>query len=267
MSDGDPSADRGSSDDGPTNDALLEALADVDDEATGPARGRMYTALLDAQLIVPVTDDEQAIREDEGDLDLDIPILTSADGRSVLSVFSDEEALTRFEPDGTPYVAIEGRTLFRLLAADPPDLILLNAAGPIGLELEEREIAALARGQVPPGTAGDELAGTQLRIGTPEPDDIPVGLVPAARDALAADPDLVEGYLLTVASEDGEESRIALGVAFAGDPDEEAIREAFETVADQVRDHVGDRGIGMFPLGHTLLERLRGSIEPLYEAG
>lgn len=256
-----------SEDDGPTNDALLEALAEVDDDAIGPARGRMYAALLDARLIVPVAGDEPAIREDGGDLDLDIPILTAADGRSALPVFSDEEALTRFEPDGTPFVVIEGRTLFRLLAADAPDLVLLNAAGPIGLELEEREIAALGRGQVPPAQAGDGPGGTQLRIGTPDPDDVPVGLVPAVRDALAADADLVEGYLLTVASEDGEESRIALGIAFAGDPDEAAIRAAFETVGDRIRDHVGDAGIGMFPLAETLLERLRGSVEPLYEAG
>lgn len=254
------------SDDGPANDALLEALAEVDDEATGPARARMYTALLDARLLVPVTDDEHAIREDEGDLDLDVPILTAEDGRSALPVFSDEEALTRFEPDGTPYVVIEGRTLFRLLAAEPPDLVLLNAAGPIGLELEEHEIGALARGQVPP-TGTDAPSGPQLQIGVPDPDEVPVGLVPAARDALAAGDDLVEGYLVTVASQDGDGSQIALGIVFAGDPDEDAIRAAFETVAGQIREHVGDRGIGMFPLGDALLERLRGSVEPLYEAG
>lgn len=255
-------------DDGPTNDELLAALADVDDEATGPARERMYEALLDADLIVPVTGEDDAIREADGEVDLDVPILTAADGRTALSVFSDEEALTRFEPDGTPYVAVGGRTLFRLLAGEPPDLVLLNPAGPIGLELERDEIAALGRGEVPTvTTGGGPPAGTQLRIGTPDPDDVPVGLVPAAREALAADPGLVEGYLLTVGSQDGEEDRIALGVAFAGDPDEDAIRAAFETVAEGLRDHVGDRGIGMFPLGETLLEQLRGSVEPLYEAG
>lgn len=257
-----------SDDDGPTNDELLAALAEVDDEATGPARGRMYEALLDADLIVPVTGEADAIREADGDVDLDVPILTAADGRTALSVFSDEEALTRFEPDGMPYVAVGGRALFRLLAGEPPDLVLLNPAGPIGLELERDEIAALGRGRVPTAVADDDaLEGTQLRIGTPDPDQVPVGLVPAIRDALAADPDLVEGYLLTVGSQDGEEDRIALGIAFSGEPDEDAIRAAFETVAEDLRDHVGDRGIGMFPLGETLLERLRGSVEPLYEAG
>lgn len=137
-------------DDGPTNDALLEALADVDDDATGPARGRMYTALLDAELIVPISDGERALREEGGDVDLDVPILTAADGRTALLVFSDEEALDRFEPEGVPYVVIGGRTLFRLLAAAPPDLLVLNPAGPIGLELEDGEIATLGRGQVPP---------------------------------------------------------------------------------------------------------------------
>lgn len=255
-------------DDGPTNDELLTALGEVDEGASPEARGRMFTALLDATLVVPVTDAGEADPGGAADLDLDVPILTTADGRSALPVFTDEDALSRFDDEDTPYVGIEGRTLFRMLAAEPPDLVVVNPAGPIGLELVAEELAVLAEGRVPPPQLDEEPpAGPQLRIGVPRPEDVPVGLVPAARDALAADPDLVEGYLVTVASEDGEQTQLALGIAFAGDPDEDAIREAFTTVAEAIREHVGDAGIGMFPLGEELRERLDGAVDPLYVAG
>lgn len=262
-------------DDGPTNDELLEALVAVDEDATSDARSRMFTALLDATLVVPVTNAGEAVRAGAQDLDLDVPVLTTADGRTALPVFTDEDALSRFDDEDTAYVGIVARTLFRMLAAEPPDLLVLNPAGPVGLELERDELAVLAEGRVPPPSSDDGLAPeddgpapeAQLRIGVPQPEDVPVGLVPAARDALAADPELVEGYLVTVATEDGDGSQLALGIVFAGDPDEDAIRTAFTTVGEAIREHVGDGGLGMFPLGEELRQRLQEGVDPLYVAG
>lgn len=255
-------------DDGPTNDELLEALVAVDEDATSDARNRMFTALLDATLVVPVTNAGEAVRAGAQDLDLDVPILTTADGRTALPVFTDEDALSRFDDEDTAYVGIEARTLFRMLAGEPPDLLILNPAGPVGLEVERDELAVLAEGRVPPSPSDDGPApGTQLRIGVPEPEDVPVGLVPAARDALAADPELIEGYLVTVATEDGDGSQLALGIVFAGDPDEDAIRAAFTTIGEAIRGHVADAGLGMFPLGEELRQRLQEGVDPLYVAG
>ena len=75
-------------------------------------------ALLEPELLVPTLDTgrEPGVKILGEDSEIPFALVLDADGRPVLPAFTSEGALTRWKPQGSPYIALEGQP-----AREPPD--------------------------------------------------------------------------------------------------------------------------------------------------
>lgn len=243
--------------DAPRNDELLAALRHLQQENTAEAGRRVHAALRSGPVLVPVRGEPPADGTVTEESRVEVLMLTDAQGRRALPVFTDRDSIATWLPEGATFVAIDGAQLTRMLGESPPDALLINVAGPVGGELNREQIEALAAG-TDPGT-------TTVRFSALE--DPPVGLVPLLRETLADRDEVVEGYLVSLSVGDLEPA-LTLALVFAGDPDEDAMRATFEAIGEHVREAVGEAGrLDLIPVGGELLEVMRQRIEPIYEGG
>lgn len=121
------------SDTGDPDPALTAALADG-------SVARIQVCLLQARLLVPVV----AAPVDDGDAEMAVPLLVSADGRRALPVFSSYDALRAWRADARP-VPMAGARVFAAATAEGYDGVVLDVAGPAPHTVTGPDLPAMAQ--------------------------------------------------------------------------------------------------------------------------
>lgn len=115
------------------NPALIQAMNEAArSKDPGPARGRLYGAMLQATFLVLVDENDVPVAIDE------------LQGWPVYGAFTDWAALRRQDPRAPRYGLVPGRALFPRLAAMRLGSLLINPAGPTGGELYRNEVQTIA---------------------------------------------------------------------------------------------------------------------------
>ncbi len=212
----------------------------VAEQDTPENRRALFELLLDATLTAAAIDKPPTGAE-QG-----LAMLEGKDG-PVLPVFTGVDALRAWRPTGYTAVAVPGRTLFDMAVRYNASRIEVNPASMPRGWISRIEIAALARGRIPPGpTEAPEHPSqppSQVKVGRPavRPPD---ALIEAARRALESQPHAVAGWLFVMA-EGSDPPRLMVGVQLTrglAQPDVEATMQAIleetwarSTEADQLR--------------------------------
>ena len=166
-----------SGDDGAASPALTAALA-------GGRLVEVAAAVAAARLLVPVVavvahglPAADAARGDLG-ADMAIMILTGADGRRALPVFSAAGTLARWDRAARP-VPVEAARAALAAVAEGCDRMVLDPAGPLPCELPGPVLVALARGRewVPPAQDAELRTGLAALL-MPVPEVCGVRLAP-----------------------------------------------------------------------------------------
>lgn len=231
-----------------SNPALLEALGRVAQHDDPAKRRRVYEELLKARLLVLTPHGGGELSLSEGgtpkELAVELFTLQAEDGRSGLPVFTDEDALGRWNPpEGLVSLLLDGPTVFQLAQQSAIDAVVINPGGPAGGEVEAPELEALARGQVPEaGMPPTDVvaAGTEVSIGPPEGPP-PARFVERLREVVPAHPEIAACYLYVLGIA-GETRRLTLGLALADKFELAEIQRLF-------RDLIAELGNTMDGLG------------------
>jgi hypothetical protein len=221
----------------PTNPELIDAMAGVAHNDNGQTRRALYEALVNSTLLVPTAaqgeDPQPGWHSLEEDTQLQFIVLTNPQGQTALPVFTDEEALRLWQPEGAPYVAFHAHDLFALALQNNADALVVNVAGPTGGEITRHELSVLAQGTLPDPDGSMTIdQDTQVLIGAPS--DPPQQLLDSLREGMAAHPEISAGYLTIMAIGAGEPHFVA-GVRFSREPTEEAIGGIMRDLSDTVR--------------------------------
>ncbi len=212
-----------------------------------PAQRKALFELLVARLLLvatPPSDREVGAWTAQPGDTLSFVTLQTDDG-PVWPVFTSEEALLSWRPEGSRFAEIPARALFEMAAANGTARIDINPASGIRGSIVRREIEALARGRLPLGGSSEVITEeTKVRIGqaaVPPPDDV----VQAVVDALEREPLAASAWLFLMQQGNLPPEHV-VGVAFA------------DSVAE--RDHQGGYGscwpgVGEALTGHQQLRR------------
>lgn len=146
-------------DDGATDPQLAPALA-----LQGHERLRaVVTALAKARLLVPVVA-HSGERSEAGERQAAAAMVTVAtpDGRAAMPVFSGMDALHRWRPDARP-IPVPGPQAALASVSEADGVLVLDAGGPVAVQVPRPAVWALAQGRtwVPP--ADDEQLAEQIR--------------------------------------------------------------------------------------------------------
>ncbi|MBV8217487.1 MAG: SseB family protein [Solirubrobacterales bacterium] len=212
----------------------------VAEQDTPESRRALFELLLDATLTAAAIDNPRMSTE------RGLAMLESKDG-PVLPVFTAVDALRAWRPTGYTPTAVPGRTLFEMAARYGAARIEVNPASVPRGWISRTEIAALARGQIPPGPtearAQPSHQPSQPKVGRPAVRP-PEALIDAARRALDSQTHAIEGWLFVIA-EGSDPPQLMVGVQLAhglSQADEEATMQAIleetwarSTEANQLR--------------------------------
>ena len=107
----------------PQNETLAQALADVSNSDDPQTRHRLFAAVAESTLLVPVAADAPGGRRV-------IPTLQDEQGALLLPAFTDEAALLRWAPSGSRWAAIPAPELFSIASSGGFEGLAINPAGP-----------------------------------------------------------------------------------------------------------------------------------------
>jgi hypothetical protein len=157
----------------------------------------LVRAIASAQLVVPM-------RVDPASGESGLWASADPEGRAVVVAFTDATALTAWAGHETPHGVVPGPELARIAVSADAAALWINPAGPHGGRLERRMLDVVAAGEtlrLEDAAVGDRtvrLTTTghgELRVRRPA-DPPPVEALERLRDAIAASPDVQEGWLL-----------------------------------------------------------------------
>jgi hypothetical protein len=123
----------------PENPALIAAMRRVAKDRDEAVRRAMYTELLNATFLVPITEGDAEGSEAFFDFE------THTSGRPTLGAFTDWTSLRLWEPRGFAYWPIHGSALFEMATEREPVTMRINPEGDIGGELYAHEVEMLVR--------------------------------------------------------------------------------------------------------------------------
>ncbi|HLT38691.1 MAG TPA: SseB family protein, partial [Enhygromyxa sp.] len=123
----------------PENPALIAAMRRVAKGWDQAIRRAMYTEMLNATFLVPITEGDA-----EGS-DAFVDLETHTSGRPTLGAFTDWASLRLWEPRGCAYWPIHGSSLFEMAMDRKPVTMRINPDGDIGGELYAHEVEMLVR--------------------------------------------------------------------------------------------------------------------------
>jgi hypothetical protein len=127
----------------PQNPDLVTAMRQVAKGFDEAVRRAMYTELLNATLLVPITGEHDDDAEgSEAFFDFETHAGT---GRPTLGAFTDWASLRLWEPRGHEYWPIHGSELFEMALERNPVSLRINPEGDIGGELYAHEVEMLVR--------------------------------------------------------------------------------------------------------------------------
>jgi hypothetical protein len=242
----------------PLEDAMERVAADDSEEN----RVRLYQLLLEAELLVPT--DERPTEERTlvatGEESWTVRVLGEDDQGLVVPVFTDVERMLEWEPDGSGYIALEGRALFELAEMNGFGRLVVNPGSATLGAIERHEIETLARGRLPVEGAEQIPAGSRVRIGQAAVRPS-AGAIDAVRAALAADQRISGAWLLQIQQPPAAPEH-AVAVAFGDDLDDASRSDAFQAVARRAGQHSTEARDFLFvPVDATLKE----IGEPIFE--
>lgn len=232
-----------------SNPALLEALGQVALDDDPAKRRRVYEELLKSRLLVLTPQGGGELSHTEAgtpkELAVELFTLESEDGRSGLPVFTDEDALERWNPpEGLVSLLLDGPTVFQLACQSEIDAVVINPGGPAGGEVGPPELEELARGQVPdPAVPRATIvkSGTKLSYAALEGPP-PARFLERLREVAPAHPEIAACYLYRVGI--GEETRqLTLGLALADKFELDEIQRLFGDLISELgntMDGLGD---------------------------
>ncbi|MFO7563864.1 MAG: SseB family protein [Enhygromyxa sp.] len=123
----------------PENPVLIAAMRKVAKDRDEAVRRAMYTEMLNATFLVPITEGEAEGAEAFFDFE------THASGRPTLGVFTDWASLRLWEPRGFAYWPVHGSSLFEMAMEREPVTMRINPEGDVGGELYAHEVEMLVR--------------------------------------------------------------------------------------------------------------------------
>jgi len=145
------------------NQALVSAMEAVAANDNPENRKKLYDALLNAMLLIPVPEIPAGLGRESGiqtikeGVEIQMVGLHDAKGVRITPAFTDAEALRNWDPN-TPYIGVKSVDLFRFLLDKEAEDILINPFDPIrkmiraGGRVTRREIEQLAQGVAPTNT-------------------------------------------------------------------------------------------------------------------
>jgi hypothetical protein len=124
----------------------LRGVAELDNPET---RRTLYEALRAQRLIVQVPTAPENLKRDESgrlieDLHINFVSFQGADGRKFLALFTNPDALQRWNSGRSSWIAVDTPSLCRLALATSHSLIKINPADEITVELSNDEIEILS---------------------------------------------------------------------------------------------------------------------------
>jgi hypothetical protein len=149
------------------NPSLLQAMDAVAKNDNPESRSRLYQALLDCTLLVPVPEIPDGMSPGHHNVSAGVRIqlttIPDSKGVRITPAFTDVAALKNFDSN-TPYIGLKSIDLFRILAAvNEIQDILVNPFDPVrkmlrpGGRVTRREILQLANGAAPTNTGHQQF--------------------------------------------------------------------------------------------------------------
>jgi hypothetical protein len=254
----------------------IEALLETDTTST---RTRLYQALLEATLLVPLSglaagDLQGRWRWLAGEPLIELAVTQEPDGRVTVPVFTSSEAAGRWVGPAQPpadlavLVLLTGRQAFALALRAGVTRVIIDPAGPVAGELTMAELAALGAGRLPSPTdppAPKPPARPPVAFQQPAadlPDQAKAKLV----DLLAGLPAVHAAYLFQAGASAGP-ARLALAVVLAPGSDRQQTDTTMETVLASLH-ATGNpiRDLSVVALGDgPLLRALRQHVPLLFD--
>jgi SseB protein N-terminal domain/SseB protein C-terminal domain len=202
-------------------------------------REELYKALLDADLLVPLPEEPEGDGVVEADA-IEVVLLSGEDG-PVLPVFTTEERLLEWRPEGCGYATIGEGAIFEMAAGSDIQVVLVNHDSANTGWLVRREIEALARGRLPSEHGETFREVTVLRI-APEPvGQPPPDVVAAVRESLALEKRAQAAWFFQI-QQDSQAPELAVAVALKG------RRGAVERAMNAIVQRAGDAAPGVADL-------------------
>lgn len=138
-------------DDGSTAPELARALERVANEGEAAGLPDVVRALGEVRVLVPVLAEATVVDEVDG-LHVDreaatgVVAISAPDGREVLPVFSSVTAMAAWRTDARP-VPVQGRQAAGSAVTDGWELLVVDPAGPVTVQVPRTAVWALARGE------------------------------------------------------------------------------------------------------------------------
>jgi len=196
----------------------------------------------------------------EEEKEMSFVLVEDEEGLAVLPAFTSEEALVRWQPEGSSYVAVPEHTLLEVLADSDWDRIAVDAADPSAFAITRAEA------QQRLGIATHSLsAGSTMLIGDPATPP-PEGFLEALRSACEREPDVSEGYAHQLAVlESDDPPHLAIGLRLAARLDEEELGRLVRAIGDEVAPaRWGYELVDFQILDGELLEQVTATSAPIF---
>ncbi len=168
-----------------------QAASDSDDDALA---ARFVEALLAEPLICPVLDDE----DDPGAEERIRPLTLEHDGKPTLLLFDTEDRLADFIDKPTNFVALAGRSFFRLVKGSGAQVALNMDVAPSSTVFSPQTVDAIALLAEASEEEVEVGAGEALTVAPPAPPS--EGMLRAMTARLVADGRVREAWLVSISS-------------------------------------------------------------------
>ena len=221
------------------NRRLLDAMFSASTDDSPAAQEAVYRALLEAPLLLPIPEEEQAGSEgwESAAEPVTVKFISAppeADGSWRFLAFTSEAALTRWRPQGCRYVAMRGPDVFQMVMGTEAAGLVIDVAGPWGGELPRAVVQLLAEGTVPLEAREGVLHlertdGREVYVGPPS-EPASGELVAALREAAARVPSVASVSLAQVVAEEGSDGHLTAGVRLRIPLEPEPVQIAIEAL-------------------------------------
>jgi hypothetical protein len=231
------------------NPALVRAMEGVAANDSPENRKKLYDALLNAMLLIPVPaipaglSLEPGIQTIEEGVDIRIVGLHDAKGVCITPAFTDVEALRNWDPN-TPYIGVRSADLFRFLLDKEAKDVLINPFDPIrkmiraGGRVTRREIEQLAQGVAPTNTGIQQFhfkEGEKVFIGLPA--NPPSAAVQELLRSKATEiAEIADVYFFQMVR--GSTPSIVVGVGLSQNVSEDRKRQIMQSLGSAIRGQV-----------------------------
>lgn len=233
---------------------LLDALAGCARMDTPKTRQKLYRKLLAAELLLAF---ELPLSRDSADRLLrGAPPVVRTTGTlaQTLLAFTGLDALRAWSTESFS-ASVPLRDIARFCSTANLELII-NPAGPSSAELGQKELDALARGEVPLLSEAEVAARTATYVFEPVARPYPDALLQQLRDDLAEYPEIIEAYLVEIVGE--KRGRVgAVAVRFSESRTASERRDVLFDLIDPTIHRERSRRIHLFEASPELLPLVR----------